>query len=144
MCLLEGTRFSQDRLISGAAPVFNYGGMAFFLNFKATVRLLAGCARCWRVTAFPHAIIFGWPPGRGQVHSGADAGPDHELPGDRGTGRGFSKRMVFPTTADDVENCRRIGQAEDLDARFAEAVEAREGLRETDKKETRILVQTPP
>jgi hypothetical protein len=33
----------------------------------------------------------------------------------------------------------RIAQAADLDARFAEAVEAREGLRETDKKDTRLL-----
>ena len=41
-------------------------------------------------------------------------------------------------------NCTRIAQAEDLDTRFAEAVEARENLRETDKKETRILVQTHP
>ena len=41
-------------------------------------------------------------------------------------------------------NCTRIGQAEDLESRFAEAVEAREGLRETDKRETRILVQTHP
>jgi len=41
-------------------------------------------------------------------------------------------------------NCVRIGLAADLDARFAEAVEAREALRETDKKETRILVQTHP
>jgi DNA polymerase-3 subunit delta' len=41
-------------------------------------------------------------------------------------------------------NCLRIGQAADLDAKFAEAVEARENLRETDKKETRILVQTHP
>ncbi|HLZ41779.1 MAG TPA: DNA polymerase III subunit [Candidatus Sulfotelmatobacter sp.] len=41
-------------------------------------------------------------------------------------------------------NCTRIGQAADLDARFAEAVEARENLRETDKKETRIFVQTHP
>jgi DNA polymerase-3 subunit delta' len=41
-------------------------------------------------------------------------------------------------------NCARIGQAEDLDARFTEAVEAREGLREVDKKETRIFVQTHP
>jgi DNA polymerase-3 subunit delta' len=41
-------------------------------------------------------------------------------------------------------NCTRIAQAEDLDARFTEAVEARENLRETDKKETRILVQTHP
>jgi DNA polymerase-3 subunit delta' len=38
----------------------------------------------------------------------------------------------------------RIAQAEDLDARFAEAVEARDGMREADKKETRILVQTHP
>ena len=41
-------------------------------------------------------------------------------------------------------NCNRIAQAEDLDARFAEAVEARDGLRDADKKETRILVQTHP
>lgn len=41
-------------------------------------------------------------------------------------------------------NCTRIAQAADLDSRFAEAVEARENLRETDKKETRILVQTHP
>ncbi len=41
-------------------------------------------------------------------------------------------------------NCNRIAQAEDLDARFAEAVEARDALRDADKKETRILVQTHP
>jgi DNA polymerase-3 subunit delta' len=41
-------------------------------------------------------------------------------------------------------NCVRIAQSADLDARFAEAVEARENLRETDKKETRLFVQTHP
>jgi DNA polymerase-3 subunit delta' len=41
-------------------------------------------------------------------------------------------------------NCTRIAQAADLDAHFAEAVEARENLRETDKKETRLFVQTHP
>jgi DNA polymerase III subunit delta' len=41
-------------------------------------------------------------------------------------------------------NCVRIALSQDLDARFDEAVEARENLRETDKKETRILVQTHP
>jgi DNA polymerase III subunit delta' len=41
-------------------------------------------------------------------------------------------------------NCTRIAQAADLEARSAEAVEARENLRETDKKETRIFVQTHP
>ncbi len=41
-------------------------------------------------------------------------------------------------------NCVRISQADDLEARFTEAVEARDNLRETDKKETRILIQTFP
>lgn len=41
-------------------------------------------------------------------------------------------------------NCERIGQALDLDARVAEAIAAREDLREVDKKETRIMVQTHP
>jgi DNA polymerase-3 subunit delta' len=41
-------------------------------------------------------------------------------------------------------NCARIAQADALEDRFAEAVEARENLRETDKRETRIFVQTHP
>jgi DNA polymerase-3 subunit delta' len=41
-------------------------------------------------------------------------------------------------------NCRRIALGADLDTRFAEAVEAREGLREADKKDTRLFVQTHP
>jgi len=41
-------------------------------------------------------------------------------------------------------NCVRIGQSEDLVTRCSEAAEAREGLRETDKKETRLFVQTHP
>ena len=58
---------------------------------------------------------------------------------------------LAPTTTDGLPdfcgkcaNCTRIAQANDLDARFAEAVEARENLRETDKKETRLFVQTHP
>jgi DNA polymerase-3 subunit delta' len=58
---------------------------------------------------------------------------------------------LAPTTTDGLpdfcgkcSNCLRIAQAEDLEARVAEAVEARENLRETDKKETRLFVQTHP
>ena len=50
----------------------------------------------------------------------------------------------LPDFCDKCSNCRRIAQSEDLDARFDEAIEARETLRDTDKKETRILVQTHP
>jgi DNA polymerase III subunit delta' len=41
-------------------------------------------------------------------------------------------------------NCRRIALSANLDARCAEAAEAREALREADKKETRLFVQTHP
>src|SRR5246500_5349181 len=50
----------------------------------------------------------------------------------------------LPDFCGNCSNCKRISLAEDLNARFAEAVEARENLRETDKKETRIFVQTHP
>jgi DNA polymerase-3 subunit delta' len=80
------------------------------------------------------------------------------LAGGRGAGKYTLALMLaqalnclIPTKTDGLPdfcgtcaNCTRIAQAADLDTRFAEAVEARENLRETDKKETRILVQTHP
>jgi DNA polymerase-3 subunit delta' len=50
----------------------------------------------------------------------------------------------LPDFCGQCENCRRIAQSSDLEARCAEAVETREGMRETDKKETRLFVQTHP
>src|SRR3989442_2109631 len=50
----------------------------------------------------------------------------------------------LPDFCGQCSNCTRIAQSEDLESRCAEAVDTREHLRETDKKETRILVQTHP
>jgi DNA polymerase-3 subunit delta' len=50
----------------------------------------------------------------------------------------------LPDYCNVCSNCQRIGQAEDMESRCAEAVEAREALRDTDKRETRIFVQTHP
>jgi DNA polymerase III subunit delta' len=50
----------------------------------------------------------------------------------------------LPDFCGQCANCRRIAQSADLEARCAEAVEAREALRETDKKETRLFIQTHP
>ncbi len=50
----------------------------------------------------------------------------------------------LPDFCGHCSNCTRIAQSLDLEARFAEAVEARETMRETDKKETRLFVQTHP
>jgi DNA polymerase-3 subunit delta' len=38
----------------------------------------------------------------------------------------------LPDFCGECSNCARIAQSEDLDARYAEAVDAREGLREAD------------
>lgn len=86
---------------------------------------------------FPHAVILAGPQGAGKytlalmVARAMNCLQPLETDG-------------LPDFCGVCSNCTRIGQAEDLDSRFAEAVEAREGLRETDKRETRILVQTHP
>jgi DNA polymerase III subunit delta' len=50
----------------------------------------------------------------------------------------------LPDFCGNCANCLRISQAADFDLRVHEAVEARESLRETDRKETRIFLQTHP
>jgi len=87
---------------------------------------------------FPHGVILSGPTGAGKYTLALMMAQAMNC-------------LTPPNTADGLpgfcgtcSNCTRIGQAADLDTRFAEAVEAREALRETDKKETRILVQTHP
>ncbi|MEP6643155.1 MAG: DNA polymerase III subunit delta' [Acidobacteriaceae bacterium] len=86
---------------------------------------------------FPHAIVLAGPPGCGKYTLSlmmAKAMNCLTPPATDG----------LPDFCGECSNCARIAQSEDLDARFAAAVEARENLRETDKKETRIFVQTHP
>lgn len=80
------------------------------------------------------------------------------LAGPRGSGK-YTLALMYarlvnclsPTESDGLpdfcgvcRNCERIGEALDLDARIADAVAAREDLRETDKRETRVLIQPHP
>jgi DNA polymerase-3 subunit delta' len=53
-------------------------------------------------------------------------------------------RDGLPDFCGACSNCLRIAEADDLAARFAESVAAREDLREADKRETRLLIQTHP
>lgn len=86
---------------------------------------------------FPHAVI---------------------LSGQQGSGKFTLAQMVakamnclqkpisdgLPDFCGQCSNCTRIAEADALEERFAEAVEARENLRDADKRETRIFVQTHP
>ncbi|MGD1214732.1 MAG: DNA polymerase III subunit delta' [Terriglobales bacterium] len=88
---------------------------------------------------FPHAVILSGAHGSGKYTLAlmlARAMNCLEQSSTNGDG--------LPDFCGRCSNCTRIAQSEDLDARFAEAVEARENLRDTDKKETRLFVQTHP
>src|SRR5258707_1390566 len=98
---------------------------------------------------FPHAMILAGPQGAGKYTLALMLARtmnclQGSLPITRSSDLPITGSPGLPDYCGQCENCRRIGQAEDLDARFAEAVEAREGMRDTDKRETRILVQTHP
>src|ERR1700724_3577312 len=86
---------------------------------------------------FPHAVILAGPQGAGKYTLALMVARAMNC---------LQPRLTdgLPDFCGVCSNCIRIAQAEDLEARFAEAVEAREGLRDTDKRETRILVQTHP
>src|SRR6202166_4093886 len=88
---------------------------------------------------FPHAVILSGAQGSGKYTLAlmiARAMNCLEPPATGADG--------LPDFCGHCSNCTRIAQAEHLDARFAEAVEARENLRDTDKKETSLFVQTHP
>jgi DNA polymerase III subunit delta' len=109
-------------------------GFSDFYGNSETVRQLRDMLARSR---FPQAVILAGPAGSGKYTMALM----------------LAKAMncLAPVTTNGLpdfcgkcSNCARIAQAEDLEARFAEAVEAREGMREADKKETRLFVQTHP
>ena len=86
---------------------------------------------------FPHAVILSGPAGSGKYTLSqmvAKAMNCLERPLSDG----------LPDFCGHCANCVRIAEADDLEQRFAEAVEARENMRDTDKRETRLFVQTHP
>lgn len=94
---------------------------------------------------FPHSVILAGPQGSGKYTLALMLAQAMNCTGSSGDRPESSfETDGLPDFCGVCENCRRIGQAADLDARFAEAVEAREAMRDTDKRETRILIQTHP
>lgn len=109
-------------------------GFGDFLGNTATVRHLREAIAADRL---PHALILSGPRGAGKYTLAvmlAQAANCLNQPVSDG----------LPDFCGTCSNCTRIGQSADLNARVEEAMAAREELREADKKDTRILVQTHP
>jgi DNA polymerase-3 subunit delta' len=109
-------------------------GFQDFLGNAPTVMHLRESVRVGR---FPHSLILAGPRGAGKytlalmLAKAVNCLQPIESDG-------------LPDFCGRCANCTRIGGAANLEERVAEAVAAREDLRETDKRETRILVQTHP
>ena len=108
-----------------------------FSDFLGNPEALHGLREMLARKRFPHAVILSGAHGSGKYTLAlmlARALNCLEQPATDG----------LPDFCGRCANCTRIAQAADLDARFAEAVEARDNLRDADKKETRLFVQTHP
>jgi DNA polymerase-3 subunit delta' len=109
-------------------------GFQDFLGNTQTVTHLRESIRAGR---FPHSLILAGPRGAGKYTLSLMLA------------RAFN--CLNPIESDGLpdfcgicSNCTRIADAANLEERVAEAVEARDALRETDKRDTRILIQTHP
>jgi DNA polymerase-3 subunit delta' len=106
-----------------------------FSEFKGNKETVTRLREMLQRDRFPHAVILSGPAGSGKYT----------------LVQMLTKAMncLDPKVSDGLPdycgvcaNCTRIAEADDLEARCAEADEARENLRETDKKETRLFIQT--
>jgi DNA polymerase-3 subunit delta' len=109
-------------------------GFKEFLGNTTTVTHLREAVRAER---FPHSLILAGPRGAGKYTLALMLAK--------------AVNCLNPTESNGLpdfcgvcRNCARIGDSANLEERVAEAVTARDDLRETDKRETRILIQTHP
>ncbi len=109
-------------------------GFQSFYGNTATVRRLRECVRTGH---FPQALILAGPKGAGKYTLAlmlAQTMNCLEHPETDG----------LPDFCGHCANCTRIAESANLEERVAEAAAARDEMRDADKRETRIMIQTHP
>src|SRR5580658_575590 len=114
-----------------------YSSPVGFKEFLGNTQTVTHLRESMRAGRFPHSLILAGPRGAGKYTLALMLAKAFDC--------------LNPTESDGLpdfcgicSNCTRIGDSANLEALVAEAVEARDGLRETDKRDTRILIQTHP
>src|SRR5215469_86880 len=108
-----------------------------FADFHGNSEIVTQVRQMLARDRFPHALILAGPRGAGKFTLSqmiAKAMNCLEQPLKDG----------LPDFCGHCANCTRIAATDDLDLRIEEAIEARDALREADKRETRIFIQTHP
>ncbi|MGA2167215.1 MAG: DNA polymerase III subunit delta' [Terracidiphilus sp.] len=114
-----------------------YAQIVGFQDFLGNAQTVTHLRESIRAGRFPHSLILAGPRGAGKYTLALMLAK--------------AVNCLQPAQSDGLpdfcgacSNCTRIADAANLEERVAEAVEARDDLRETDKRETRILIQTHP
>ena len=107
-----------------------------FSDFHGNPALVTRLRQMLARDRFPHALILAGPAGAGKFTLAQMLA--------RAMNCLTPPAGGLPDFCGACFHCARIAASDDLDARFAEAVEAREALRDADRRDTRILIQTHP
>ena len=125
------------------APTLPAGFREFLGNTPAVESLRAAIA----AGRLPHSLILSGPTGAGKYTLAlmlAMAVECQRQPRELSSPRSQLNAQSLAGFCGECSNCTRIAGAADLEDQVAAAVLAREDLRETDKKETRVLIQPHP
>jgi DNA polymerase-3 subunit delta' len=108
-----------------------------FRDFLGNAVTVSRLRESVRIGHFPQALILAGPKGAGKYTLALMLAR--------------AVNCLNPTESDGLpdycgrcRNCTRIGDATNLEEKVAEAIAAREDMREVDKRDTRILIQTHP
>ncbi len=115
---------------------------ATFHDFYGNTHAVEGLRTAIAAGRLPHSLILAGPQGAGKYTLALMLAMAVEC--ERQPRELWSTGQALASFCGVCRNCTRIASAADLQTLVDAAVETREGLRETDKKETRVLIQQHP